>query len=148
MIGVNCVVSISNFFIVVVPSPKVIRPPHDLSVSLGSTAVFTCDFEAATDNKISQIHWMFNGKDLAGCKRQQDWINCAITHHDNHTNYISSTLTIYPVKASNAGQYTCYCLYDIDAINVDGDQQVIESDHKSATLSMQSGNYMKTLYST
>ena len=126
-------------FIDVVPSPKVIEPPHNLSTTVGSTAVFTCDFEAATDNRISQIHWVFNGNnDLAGCKRFQDRINCTVTQNSPDTNYISSTLEIHSVQADNAGQYTCYCSYDTDALNVD-DVQVIQSDQKSATLSVQSG---------
>ena len=43
------------------PSPKVIKPPCNLNVTVGSKAVFTCDFEASTDNTIAQIHWEFNG---------------------------------------------------------------------------------------
>ena len=56
-------------------------------------------------------------------------------------NYISSTLTIYSVQADNAGQYTCYCSYNTSLLNVDSDQ-VIESDHKSATLSVHSGRWL------
>ena len=136
-----------SIFIDVVPSPKVIEPPHNLSTTVGSTAVFTCDFEAATDNRISQIHWVFNGNDLAGCKRFQDRINCTVTQNSTDTNYISSTLEIHSVQADNAGQYTCYCSYDTNALNVDG-VQVIQSDPKSATLSVKSGTKHSTaLYS-
>ena len=39
------------------------------------------------------------------------------------------------MQTDNAGQYTCYCSYDTSQLNVDG-VQVIESDHKSATLSI------------
>ena len=120
------------------PSPKVLEPPHNVTSAVGSKAVFTCDFEATTDNKISQIHWLFNGSDLAGCNRFKVSINCTVTQQSTDKNYISSTLTIYPVQADNAGQYTCYCSYDTSLLNVDG-VQVIESDHKSATLSVQSG---------
>ena len=124
------------------PSPKVLEPPHNHTATVGSTAVFTCDFEASTDSKIAQIHWEFNGDDLAGCRRFQDRINCTVTQNSTGTNYISSTLEIYSVQADNAGQYTCYCSYDTSVLNVDG-VQVIQSDHKSATLSVQSStNYI------
>ena len=136
----KCVVYIYQFFIDVVPKPKVLEPPHNITKTVGSTAVFSCDFEAATDNKITQIHWLFNGRDLAGCSRFQENINCTVTQHVQSIdkNYISSTLTVYPVQADNAGQYTCYCSYNTSLLNVDS-VQVIESDHKSATLSVQSG---------
>ena len=49
------------------PRPKVLRSPHNLNITDGYTAVFTCDFEISTDIKIAQIHWLFNGSDLAGC---------------------------------------------------------------------------------
>ena len=143
-----CVVSIYQFFIVVLPNPKGLEPPHNLTTAVGSKAVFTCDFEAATDNEISQIHWLFNGKDLAGCSRFKDSINCTVTQQStNKTNYISSNLTIYSVKADNAGQYTCYCSYNTNLLNVDG-VQVIESKHKSATLSVvaSGGEPEKKLY--
>ena len=131
-----------QFFVVVVPSPKVLEPPRNVISTVGSKAVFTCNFEAATDNKISQIHWLFNGNDLAGCSRFKDSINCTVTQQSTDKNYISSTLTIYPVQADNAGQYTCYCSYNTSLLNIDG-VQVIESDHKSATLSVQSGIAIK-----
>ena len=120
------------------PRPKVLEPPRNLNTTVGSKAVFTCNFEAATDNKISQIHWLFNGNDLAGCSRFNNSLNCTVTRQSTDKNYISSTLTIYPVQADNAGQYTCYCSYDTSLLSVDG-VQVIESDHKSATLAVQSG---------
>ena len=127
-----------SFSLVVVPSPKVIKPPRNFNVTVGSKAVFTCDFEASTDNKIAQIHWEFNGNDLAGCKRLQDRINCTVTQNSTDTNYISSTLEIYSVQADNAGKYTCYCSYNTSTLNVN-DVQIIQSDRKSATLSVQSG---------
>ena len=122
------------------PSPKVLEPPRSLSTTAGSKAVFTCDFEASTDNKIAQIHWEFNGDDLAGCRRFQDRINCTVTQNSIDTNYISSTLEIYSVQAENDGRYTCYCSYNTSILNVDG-IQVIQSDRKSATLSLHSGRY-------
>ena len=130
------------------PSPKVLEPPQDLNTTVGSKAVFTCDFEASTDNRIAQIHWEFNGKDLAGCKRFKDRINCTVTQQSTDTNYISSTLEIYSVQADNAGQYTCYCSYNTSMLNVDG-VQIIQSEHKSATLSIQSGiNIVNTVKSS
>ena len=126
---------ICQLFIVVLPSPKVIGLPHNVITTVGSKAVFTCDFEAATDNKIAQIHWLFNGNDLAGCNTFNNSINCIVTEESNGTNIITSTLTIYPVHADNAGQYTCYCSYNTSLLNVDG-VQVIKSDYKSATLSI------------
>ena len=125
-------------FAVVLPSPKVLEPPRNFKTTIGSKAVFTCDFKASTDSKISQIHWEFNGTDLAGCKRFQDMINCTITQSSTDKNYISSILEIYPVQADNAGLYTCYCFYDTSTLNVDG-AQVIQSDHKYATLSVSLG---------
>ena len=62
-------------------------------------------------------------------------INCTVTKSSTATNYISSILEIYPVQADNAGQYTCYCSYDTSTLNVD-EAQIIQSDHKSATLSV------------
>ena len=124
-----------DFFIDVVPRPKILEPPENVITIVGYKAFFTRDFEAATDNKIAQIHWLFNGNDLAGCNRFKDRINCTVTQQSTDKNYISSTLTIYPVQADNAGQYTCYCSYDTSLLNVDG-VRVIESDHKSATLSV------------
>ena len=123
----------------VVPSPKVLEPPHNLNATIGSKAIFACDFEASTDSKISQIHWEFNGTDLAGWERFQDRIKCIVTNSSTDTNHITSTLEIYPVQADNAGQYTCYCFYDTSALNVEG-AQIIQSDYKSATLSVLSGN--------
>ena len=133
-----CCLYLYQFFIDVVPRPKVLEPPRNLNKTVGSTAVFNCDFESATDNKIAQIHWLFNGKDLAGCKRYKDIINCTVEQNSPDKNYISSTLTIHSVQTDNAGQYTCYCSYDKNYLNVDSDQS-IESEHKSATLSIQSG---------
>ena len=133
-----CCLYLYQFFIDVVPRPKVLEPPHNINTIVGPKAVFTCDFESATDNKIAQIHWLFDGKDLAGCSRYKDTINCTVTQRSTDKNYISSTLTIYSVQADNAGQYTCYCSYDKNYLNVDGDQS-IESERKSATLSVQSG---------
>ena len=130
-----------QFFVVVVPRPKVIEPPGNVTTAVGSKAVFTCDFEATTDNKIAQIHWLFNGSDLAGCSRFQESINCTVTQQSTDKNHISSTLTIYSVQADNAGQYTCYCSYDTNLLNVDG-VQVIESEHKSATLSIPPGDQL------
>ena len=106
-----------------------------MNAIVGSKAVFTCDFEASNDSRISQIHWEFNGTDLVGCKRFQDMINCTVTQSSNNTNYISSTLEIYPVQADNAGQYTCYCSYDTSTLDVDG-APTIQSDRKFATLSV------------
>ena len=125
-------------FAVVLPSPKVLEPPRNFNATIKSKVVFTCDFEASTDSKISQIHWEFNGKDLAGCKRYQDRINCRVTQSSTDANYISSSLEIYPVQADNAGQYTCYCSYDTSTLNVDG-VKTIQSDRKSATLSVTLG---------
>ena len=134
------VLSIMHLSVIdVVPSPKVLEPPYNLSLTVGSKAVFTCDFKAATDNKIAQTHWLFNGRDLAECSRFNTNTNCTVTQQSTDKNYISSTLTIYSVQADNAGQYTCYCSYNTSLLNVDG-IQVIESDHKSATLSIQSGS--------
>ena len=126
-----------SIFIDVVPSPKVLGSPHDVKTTVGSKTIFTCDFKSTTDTKVAQIHWLFNGRDLAGCSRFKDIINCTVTQSTSK-NYISSTLTIYPVQADNAGKYTCYCSYDTSLLNVDG-VQAIESEHKSATLSIQSG---------
>ena len=118
------------------PRPRVLGSPRNLNLTVGSAAVFICDFQSTTDNKIAQIHWLFNGTDLAGCNRFKDRIKCTVTQQSTDKNYISSTLTIYPVQADNAGQYTCYCSYDTSLLNVDGVQS-IESDHISATLSVQ-----------
>ena len=131
-------VYICRSIIAELPSPEVLGPAHDVTTAVGSTAVFTCEFESTTGTKKIQIHWLFNGKDLAGCSRFQESINCTVTLQTTHKNYISSTLTIYSVQADNAGQYTCYCSYDKKYLNVDSDQS-IESEHKSATLSIQSG---------
>ena len=123
------------------PSPKVLQPPHDVTTTTGSKAVFTCDFEAVTDKKIAQIHWLFNGSDLAGCSRFNSSISCIVKEQYNNTDYISSTLTIDLVQPDNAGQYTCYCSYNTSLLNVNGGQ-VIESDHESATLCIPDlGNY-------
>lgn len=110
------------------PSPKVIEEPHNLNIAIGSKAVFTCGFEASTNNEITQIHWEFNDNDLEGCN------NCTVTQQSTDPNYISSTLEIYSVQAENAGQYTCYCSYNTAILNVD--VQSIQSDHQSATLSI------------
>ena len=117
------------------PSPKVLEPPHSLSTDIGSKAVFTCEFEASTDNEIAQLHWEFNGNDLAGCHEFRERINCTITQQSSGINYITSTLEIISVQADNAGQYTCYCSYNTSTLNVDG-VQIIQSEHKSATLSI------------
>ena len=127
-----------QFFTVVVPSPKVIEPPHNLSMAIGSNANFTCKFEASTDNEIAQLHWEFNGSDLAGCHEFRERINCTITQQHNDTNYITSTLEIISVQADNAGQYTCYCSYNTSTLNVDG-VQTIQSECMSAILSIQPG---------
>ena len=132
----TCLIYITQsimIFAVVLPSPEVLEPPRNFNAAIGSKAVFTCDFKASTDSRISQIHWELNGTDLAGCKRFQDMINCTVTQSSTDTNYISSTLEIYPVQADNAGQYTCYCSYDTSTLNVDG-VKIIQSDRKSATL--------------
>ena len=50
---IKCVVYIDQFFIDVVPRPKVLEPPRNLIVTVGSKAIFTCNFESATDNKIA-----------------------------------------------------------------------------------------------
>lgn len=123
------------------PSPKVLEPPHNLSTTAGSKAVFTCHFEASTDKRITQIWWEFNGKYLAGPgqKRFQDY---AVTQHSNDTNYIAGTLEIYSVQAGNAGQYTCYLNYDERGLNVNPQGQFIQSERKSATLSVQPGIYI------
>ena len=78
---IKYVVYIYQFFIDVVPRPKVLEPPHNVNTIVGSTAVFSCDFESATDNKIAQIHWLFNNKDLKGCSRYKDIINCTVTQY-------------------------------------------------------------------
>ena len=137
---IKCVVYIYQFFIDVVPRPKVLEPPHNINTTIGSTVVFKCDFEAATDNKIAQIHWLFNDRDLAECSKFNSNTNCTVNQRYTDKNYISSTLTIDSVQADNVGQYACYCSYNTSLLNVDG-VQVIESDHKSATLSFQSGIY-------
>ena len=124
-----------QFFIAVVPSPKVLESPHNLNTTVGSKAVFTCNFEAATDNITARIHWLFNSIDLTGCDKIMDKIKCTVTQQSIGANRISSILTIYPVQADNAGQYTCYCSYDTSLLNVDG-VQVIESENTSATLSV------------
>ena len=130
-----------QFFTVVVPSPKVMVPPHNLSTTVGSKAVFTCEFEASTDKKLAQLHWEFNGSDLAVCQEFRDRINCTITL--NGTNYITSTLEINAVQANNAGQYTCYCSYNTSILNVD--VQIIQSERKSATLYIQPGSDIRML---
>ena len=48
------------------PSPKVLNSPHNLKRTVGSEAVFTCDFESTNDTKVAHIHWVFNEKDLMG----------------------------------------------------------------------------------
>ena len=123
---------------VVLASPKVLEQPINLNIAIGSNANFTCQFEASTDNKIAQVHWEFNGNDLAGCNKLTERINCTITQYNNGTNNITSTLKIYSIQADNAGQYTCYCSYNTSTLNVDG-VQIIQSEHKSATLSIQPG---------
>ena len=137
-----CSIAVSFLLTVVVPSPKVMVPPHNLSVAIGSKAAFTCEFEAYTDNKISQVHWEFNGNDLAGCHESRDRVNCTITL--NGTNYTTSTLEINSVQANNAGQYTCYCSYNTSTLNVD-DGQIIQSEHRSATLSIQQGSDIRMM---
>ena len=140
----NVLFMLIDFFVVILPSPKVLQPPHSLSTAIGSKAVFTCNFEAAADKKITQIHWLFNGRHLAECSIFKDSIDCkVVTKLSTDKNYISSNLTIYPVQADNAGQYTCYCSYNTSLLNVDS-VQVIESEHKSATLSVPQPN--KKLY--
>ena len=131
-----CCFYLSNFT-VVLPSPKVLEPPHNLNIAIGSKAIFTCEFEASTDNKVAQIHWEFNGSDLAECNKLTERINCTITQY-NGTNNITSTLKINSVQADNAGQYTCYCSYNTSTLNVNG-VQIIQSERKSATLSIQPG---------
>lgn len=112
----------------------------NVTVTVGSRATFTCDFKASTDNKITQIHWEFNGKDLAGCRRYNDRINCTVSQQSTDSNYVSSTLVVYPVQSDNAGQYSCYCSYDTNNLNIDHDTvKSIQSDHKTATLSIKSG---------
>ena len=133
-----CFVYCYQIFTVVVLSPKVIESPHNLSTAIGSKAVFTCEFEASVDNNIAQLHWAFNGSDLAGCHEVTERINCTITQQYNGTNYIISTLEINSVQTDNAGQYTCYCSYKTSTLNVDG-VQTIQSEQKSATLSIQPG---------
>ena len=127
-----------QFIIAVLPSPKVIEPPQNLSTAIGSNAKFSCKFEASTDNEIAQLHWEFNGSDLAGCHEFRERINCTITQQSSGINYITSTVEINSVQADNAGQYTCYCSYNTSTLNVDGVQN-IQSEHKSATLSIKPG---------
>ena len=127
-----------QFIIAVLPSPKVIEPPHNLSMAIGSNANFSCKFEASTDNEIAQLHWEFNDSNLAECHEFRERINCTITQQSSGINYIISTLEIISVQADNAGQYTCYCSYNTSTLNVDGDQ-TIQSERKSATLSIQPG---------
>ena len=140
---------IYQFFTDVVPSPKVIDPPRNVTVIVGSKATFTCDFEASTNAEIAQIHWEFNGSDLGECKRFKDIINCTVTQQSTDTNYISSTLEIFPVQADSAGQYTCYCSYNMKILNVD-EVTNIQSDHKSATLSTSEsiGTHGHSLFTT
>ena len=126
------------------PKPEVKEPLHNLDVTVGSTAVFTCDFKASTDNKITKIHWEFNNTDLAECRRLKNKINCTVTQYSSDTNYISSSLTIHSVQPNNVGNYTCYCSYNTSVLNVNG-VQVIQSEHKSAVLSIQSGNEIITV---
>ena len=133
-----CCFYIYQFYTVVLPSPKVLEPPHNLSTAIGSKAVFTCMFEASTDYEIAHIHWQFKDTDLAGCHQFREGINCTITQKYNGTNNITSSLEIYPVQTHNAGQYTCYCSYNTSTLNVD-DDQIIQSEHKSATLYVQPG---------
>ena len=128
-----CIVYIYLSIFIDVPKPKVLGSPRSLNITDGSTAVFTCNFETATDNEIAQVHWLFNGNDLAGCNRFNNSINCIVTQQSTYKNYISSNLTIYSVQTNNAGQYTCYCSYNTSLPNVNG-VHVIKSDHKSATL--------------
>ena len=132
--------SVNLSIIAELPSPEVLGPAHDVTTAVGSTTVFTCDFEATTGTKIVQIHWLFNGRNLVGCSRFQENINCTVTQQSTDKNYISSTLTIYLVQADNAGQYTCYYSYETSLRNVTV-LKVITSEHKSATLSVQSGSY-------
>ena len=68
------------------PSPKIIEPPRNLNATVGSTAVFTCDFEASTDTKVVQVHWEFNGTDLVGCKRFKNRVNSMVTQNSADTN--------------------------------------------------------------
>ena len=128
---------ISIKFLAVIPHPKVIESPRNVTTVVGSKAVFTCDFEASTNSTIAQVHWELNGTDLAGCRRFKERINCTVTQSFPDTNYISSSLEIDSVQADNVGQYTCYCSYNTRFLNVDGAQS-IQSDRKSATLSIHS----------
>ena len=66
------------------------------------------------------------------------------SHALNSTNHITSTLEINKVQANDAGQYTCYCSYNTSTMNVDGGQ-IIEPEHKSATLSINPGNDIEML---
>ena len=116
------------------------EPPRSLSTTAGSKAVFTCGFEASTDERITQIWWQFNGKYLAG-PGQKRFQNYAVTWSSNDTNYIFGTLEIYSAQADNVGQYTCYCNYDERALDVNT-SGFIQSDHKSAMLSVQPGIVM------
>ena len=72
-----------------------------------------------------------------------------MTQQSTDTNYISSTLEIFPVQADSAGQYTCYCSYNMKILNVD-EVTNIQSDHKSATLSTSEsiGTHGHSLFTT
>ena len=142
-----CCLHLLVYLIAVVPSPNLLMRlynTYDDIITAGSKTYLWCYFESATDTKISQIHWLFNSSDLAGCSRFENSINCTVIQQSIDENHITSTLIIHPVQTENVGLYTCYCSYNTSLLNVDG-VQVIESDHipvmpfvQSTTLPVQS----------
>jgi len=133
-----------QFLLAVLPSPKVVDAPENVSANIGSTVKFNCGFQTTTNTSIAQIHWLYNGEDIEQYKIGHD-LSANITNSSYKDSYILSTLAIYSVQADNAGEYSCYCSYDKTKLDIEH-PGTIQSDVKFANLNVSDKQDKKMIF--
>jgi len=121
-----------------------LNPPTNVSADTGSTVEFKCGISTTRDTSIAQIHWLYNGTDIEMYKRDH-YLNATVTNNLDYEDYILSTLTIYSIEQSNAGEYSCYCSYDKTKLSVDY-AGTIKSTAKSASLNVPDKDNKKIMF--
>ncbi|XP_065884455.1 uncharacterized protein [Dysidea avara] len=128
----------------VLPSPKMLDPPTNVSADAGTTVNFTCEFQTTTDTAIVQFHWLYNDVDIEDYKRTHN-LDAKVTNVPYMDNCIVSTLTIYSIQHSNAGEYSCYCSYNKTKLDVDH-SGTIKSNVMSANLNVSDKHDKKMMF--
>ena len=119
-------------------------PPTNVSADAGTTVNFTCEFQTTTDTAIVQFHWLYNDVDIEDYKRTHN-LDAKVTNVPYMDNCIVSTLTIYSIQHSNAGEYSCYCSYNKTKLDVDH-SGTIKSNVMSANLNVSDKHDKKMMF--